>query len=127
LEGYNAYVANLPNGALDGLLSFLQSAVIWWIIGALLWECGRALRRYLALGRFPRSFVVATTSVVGIGFMSYGVIYLVQYLQNVGSPAELPVTVAFVILGLGLVITAGILQQYFKSILNRGVAEPSSG
>jgi hypothetical protein len=70
---------------------------------------------------------VATTSVVGIGFMSYGVIYLVQYLQNVGSPAELPVTVAFVILGLGLVITAGILQQYFKSILNRGVAEPSSG
>jgi putative membrane protein len=127
LEGYNAYVANLPNGALDGLLSFLQSAVVWWIIGALLWECGRALRRYLALGRFPRSFVVATTSVVGIGFMSYGVIYLVQYLQNVGSPAELPVTVAFVILGLGLVITAGILQQYFKSILNRGVAEPSSG
>lgn len=127
LAGYNAYVPD-PHGALDALLSFFHAAIIWWLVGALLWESGRALRRYLSLGRFPRSFLVATTSVVGIGFMSYGVIYLVQYLENLRTLAGLPITIAFVVLGLGLVIAAGILQQHFKSAMNRGGAtDPLAG
>jgi putative membrane protein len=126
LAGYNAYTTN-PHGALDALLSFFQGAMIWWVLGGLVWECGRALRRYLSLGRFPRSFVVATTSIIGIGFMSYGVIYLVQYLENLRTAAGLPLTIGFVLLGLGLVIAAGILQQHFKSVLNRGSAELAPG
>ena len=63
LSGYNNYTGS--NGPpIDRFLYFLQAALLWWLIGAVVWECGRAIRRTLSRGRFPRSFAVATTSIV---------------------------------------------------------------
>ncbi|HTZ62253.1 MAG TPA: DUF373 family protein [Thermoplasmata archaeon] len=125
LTGYNAYAASAAP-PLDRVLFFLQTALIWWLIGAIVWECGRAIRRMLSRGRFPRSFAVATTSIVGIGFVSFGILLLVQYLQGVSPATQLPVMVGLLVAGFGLVIGAGVLQQYFKSAAARAVLEPAA-
>jgi len=123
LSGYNHYVASHA-GPLDRLLFFLQAAILWWLIAAVVWECGRAIRRTLSRGRFPRSFAVATTSIIGIGFVSFGILEMVLYLQGVSPPAQLPLTIALLVAGFGLIIGAGVLQQYFKSLAARTVLEP---
>ncbi|HTT16331.1 MAG TPA: DUF373 family protein [Thermoplasmata archaeon] len=125
LSGYNHY-AGASGGPFDGVLSFLQSGLLWWILGALVWETGRALRRMFARGRFPRSYVVATTSLVGIGLVSYGIVYLVRYLENLTPVAQLPLLAGLIVTGLGLVIGAGMIQQHFRS-LTRTTPPPTSG
>ncbi|HYA57105.1 MAG TPA: DUF373 family protein [Thermoplasmata archaeon] len=127
LNGYNLYSANLGSPPLDRILSFLDGGLLFWVLGALVWETGRAVRRMFVRGRFPRSWVVATTSVVGIGFLSYGIVYLVRYLEGLLSSAGVPLLVGFIVAGLGLVIGAGVLQQYFKAVARRNVPDPTSG
>jgi len=125
LSGYNAYAADLASPPLDRVLFFLQSGLIWWLLGALVWEVGRAIRRTLARGRFPRSFAVATTSIVGIGLVSFGIVYLVRYLQGVSGPSQLPILLALLLAGFGMVIGAGALQQYLKALAARAVVDPA--
>lgn len=125
LSGYNGY-ATSPSGPLDRFLFFLQAAILWWLIGAVVWECGRAIRRTLSRGRFPRSFAVATTSIIGIGFVSFGIVLLVEYLQGVASSTRLPLFIGLLVAGLGLVIGAGVLQQYFKGLAARASVEPAT-
>lgn len=125
LSGYNSYVGN-SGPPIDRILYFLQSALLWWLIGAVVWECGRAIRRMLSRGRFPRSFAVATTSIVGIGLVGFGILLLVRYLQGVSPSTQLPLLIGLLVAGFGLVIGAGVLQQYFKALAARSVLEPAS-
>jgi putative membrane protein len=125
LSGYDSYFGN-PGSPIDRILYFLQSALLWWLIGALVWESGRAIRRTLARGRFPRSFAVATTSIIGIGLVSFGIVLLVRYLQGVSGQAELPLLLGLLIAGFGLVVGAGVLQQYFKSLAAQSVLDPAT-
>ncbi|MGA8542159.1 MAG: DUF373 family protein [Thermoplasmata archaeon] len=125
LSGYNSYV-NGSGGTLDRVLFFLTAALLWWLIGAVVWETGRAIRRMLSRGRFPRSFAVATTSIVGIGFVSFGIVLLVRYLQGISGVATLPILFVLLFGGFGLVVGAGVLQQYFKMLAARAVPEPAS-
>jgi putative membrane protein len=125
LSGYNSYQAN-GGSPIDRSLSFLQVGLLWWLIAALVWESGRAIRRTLSRGRFPRSFAVATTSIIGIGLVSFGIIYLVRYLEGVIGPSTLPLLAGLLVLGFGLVVGAGVLQQYFKVLSGRGAAPPSA-
>ncbi len=127
LTGYNTYQAAGGSPPLDRTLFFLQAGLLWWLLGALVWEIGRAIRRTLSRGRFPRSFAVATTSIIGIGLVSFGIVYLLQYLQGVNGPAQLPLLLALLLGGFGLVIGAGALQQYFKMLAARAVAEAPQG
>jgi putative membrane protein len=127
LEGYNDYYASLSNpNIFDRAVVFLQAGLIWWIGGAIVWEVGRAIRRMFSRGRFPRSFVVATTSIVGIGLVSYGITFLVRYLEGITKPAQLPFLAGLIVTGFGLVIGAGVLQQYFKAAARRSVAGSTS-
>jgi putative membrane protein len=126
LSGYDSYAARASAAPLERIVDFLLSALLWWLFGALVWESGRAIRRTLSRGRFPRSYAVATTSIVGIGLVSFGILYLVRYLQGVSGPAQLPILVGLLIGGFGLVIGAGALQQYLKSLAARAVVEPSA-
>ncbi len=80
----------------------------------------------LSRGRFPRSFAVATTSIVGIGFVSFGIVLLVRYLQGISGVATLPILFVLLFGGFGLVVGAGVLQQYFKMLAARAVPEPAS-
>ncbi|HTW40535.1 MAG TPA: DUF373 family protein [Thermoplasmata archaeon] len=124
LSGYNAYFAG-SGGTLDRTLYFLTDGLIWWLFAALVWETGRAIRRTLARGRFPRSFAVATISIVGIGLVSFGIVLLVRYLQGVSPYGDLPILVALLMGGFGMVIGAGVLYQYFKLLAARATsAEP---
>jgi hypothetical protein len=77
-------------------------------------------------GRFPRSFAVATVSILGIGFVSYGIVFLVRYLQGSTPAPQLALILALIATGFGLGIGAGVLQQYFKAVARRAVAETSS-
>jgi putative membrane protein len=124
LSGYNSYAGNPMLSALDRVLLFLQASLFWWIGGAVIWESGRAVRRTFSRGRFPRSFVVATTSIIGIGLVSYGIVFLLRYLEGITQSAQLPLLVALIATGFGLVIGAGVLQQYFKAVARRATSDP---
>jgi putative membrane protein len=126
LEGYNAYYAALSNPLFVRTVLFLQSGLLWWIMGAITWEVGRAIRRTFSRGRFPRSFVVATTSIVGIGLVSYGITFLIQFLEGIAGPPQLPLLAGLIVTGFGLVIGAGVLQQYFKAAARRSLAEATT-
>jgi hypothetical protein len=69
-----------------------------------------------ARGRFPRSFVVATTSIVGVGLVSYGIVFLVRYLQGLAPVAQVPFLAGLIVTGLGLVIGAGMIHQHFRAL-----------
>ncbi len=114
LSGYNVYVGHPSDGPLDRVLLFLDAATIWWLVGGVIWETGRAIRRYFVRGRLPRSFPTATTSIIGIGFLAYGLIFLVQFLEGVVSATQLYAIVAVLLIGLSLIIGAGLLSQYLK-------------
>lgn len=115
LQGYNLYVAHPAEAPLVRLLLFFEASLIWWLVAAEIWESGRAIRRYLARGRLPRSYPIATTSIIGMGFVAYGMVFLVQYLESYATAAQLPVIVAGLIVGCTLVVGAGVLSQYLKS------------
>jgi putative membrane protein len=123
LDGYNNFVATSLPTPLDRSLLFLQAGLIWWVAGAIVWESGRAIRRMFSRGRFPLSFVVATTSIVGVGFVSYGIVFLVRYLQGITPPTQIPLIIGLIATGFGLGIGAGVLQQYFKAVARRGTAD----
>jgi putative membrane protein len=125
LTGYNQYAAGSGVSPFDRVLLFVQTGLLWWILGALVWETGRALRRMFARGRFPRSFVVATTSVVGIGLVSYGIVFLVRYLQSLAPVTQVPLLAGLIVTGLGLVIGAGMIHQHFRS-LARAATPPTT-
>lgn len=126
LQGYNAYFAD-PNPPLDRAVEFIGSGLLWWIFAAIVWEIGRAVRRMFTRGRFPRSFVVATTSIVGIGCVSFGIVYLVRYLEKYLGADQLPLLVGLIVGGFGLIIGAGVIQQYFKAAARRALTDsPSS-
>ncbi len=126
LTGYNQYIGAAATPPFNRVLVALQSGLLWWILGALVWESGRALRRMFARGQFPRSFVVATTSVVGVGLVSYGIVYLVRYLQNIAPVAQVPFLAGLIVTGLGLVIGAGMIHQHFRALAG-AAAPPTSG
>jgi putative membrane protein len=125
LSGYDSYVANMGASPFVRVLYFLGAGLLWWILGALVWEIGRAIRRTLARGRFPRSFAVAATSIIGIGLVSYGIVFLLQYLQGVGGPGQLPILIAILLGGFGLMIGAGVLQRYLRALADRAVVDPT--
>ncbi|MCI4330912.1 MAG: DUF373 family protein [Thermoplasmata archaeon] len=127
LEGYNVTVGHPNDTPINRGLQFLVASTVWWLVGSEVWESGRAIRRYLLRGRLPRTFPIATTSITGIGFTSYGILYLVRYLEGLEGPAgpsQLPLIVAAIVLGLALVISAGVLSQYFKARSQAGTAAP---
>jgi putative membrane protein len=115
LTGYNLYAGSTGVSLLERILLFIQAGLPWWILGALVWESGRAIRRRLQSGRFPRSWVVATTSVIGIGIVSYGIVFLVRYLEGITPPARVPFLIGLIVGGFALVIGAGVIQQHFKT------------
>ncbi|HEV2165367.1 MAG TPA: DUF373 family protein [Thermoplasmata archaeon] len=115
LSGYNIYVSIPLHTPLDRVLLFMQAALVYWVFAAFVWECGRAIRRYFYRGRFPRSFFVATVSIAGIGLLSYGIVFTVEFLEVLVAPATLPLVVSTLVAGLALIIGAGVLQQYLRS------------
>jgi len=126
LSGYNAYYANLNQTDTGRILIFIQTGLLYWIVAALIWESGRAIRRRFARGRWPRTLPVATVGIVGIGCVSYGTVYLVRYLENLAPIPQLPLVVGLIVTGFGLGIGAGVLQQYFRSVARRTVAGPTT-
>jgi len=127
LTGYNQYIAGATISPFDRVLLFLQTGLLWWILGALVWESGRALRRMFSRGRFPRSFVVATTSIVGVGLVSYGTVFLVRYLQGLAPVTEVTLVAGLIVLGLGLVIGAGVIHQHFRALARAPVPPTTLG
>ena len=114
LAGYNNYIGLPSLSPIDRVVLFLRVGVVWWVVAAAVWEGGRALRRYLLRGRIPRSFPIATTSIVGTGFVGYGILNLVDYLEAALGPSLIPLMIAELVVGFALVIGAGALNQYLK-------------
>ncbi|MCI4373123.1 MAG: hypothetical protein L3K02_05720, partial [Thermoplasmata archaeon] len=75
---------------------------------------------------FPRNFWVATTSIIGTGVLSAGIVYLVRYLEGAIGSSQLPVLIALLAVGFGLLIGAGGLSQYWKMVARRSTLETSS-
>ena len=115
LQGYNAYIGRPGDEPLARLLDFGLAGLIWWLVGSEVWESGRAIRRYFVRGRIPRSYAIASISIVGIGSVSYGMLYLVQFLEAFAGPSQLPVIATSLMAGVALIVGAGALQQYGKT------------
>jgi len=115
LSGYNAYIGHPSEIPLARILFLLNAGLIWWLGAGFAWEAGRALRRYFVRGRLPSSFPIATTSIIGIGFLVYGVIYLIELLESLSGSTQLYAIVATIVTGLALVIGAAVLSQYLKT------------
>jgi hypothetical protein len=101
------------------VLQFTATGLTWWLIASGVWESGRAIRQYLVRGTFPRSYPVAMTSIVGIGFVSFGIVNAAAYIENLTlhsllGPTSLPLIVTLFVSGLALVIGAGAFYQYRK-------------
>ncbi len=126
LEGYNAYYGDGTAALFDRVVQFLQAGLLWWIFASLVWESGRAIRRMFSRGRFPRSFVVATTSIIGIGLVSYGIVYLVRYIEGYSRSSQLPLLVGLIVSGFGLIIGAGVIQQHFRAAARRALDDAAS-
>ncbi len=114
LEGYNGYLPTAPNN-LDRLLHFFLAAIIWWLVGGMIWETGRAIRRYVAKGHIPRSYPIAILSIVSLGFVSYGITYLVEYIEGLQLGSTLPLILGAIAGGLATLVFAGFLTQYLKN------------
>ncbi|HZY70912.1 MAG TPA: DUF373 family protein [Thermoplasmata archaeon] len=114
LTGYNQFVGAPNSEPIVRVLLFLKSGLLWWGFGAGVWETGRAIRAYLVRGRFPQSYPIATTSIVGIGILSYGLVFLVEYLEGVGAAPPLLLIVSAIILGLAIVIGANVLFTFVR-------------
>lgn len=114
LVGYNAYLPTGPNN-LDRLLLFFLAGMIWWLVGGVIWETGRAIRRYVAKGHVPRSYPIAMLSVVSLGFVAYGIIYLVEYIEGLQNGSSLPLILGAIGGGLATLVFAGFLTQYLKN------------
>jgi len=126
LTGYNAYYANISQPIITRILLFIESGLFYWIVAALIWESGRAIRRRFSRGRWPRTFAVATVSIFGIACVSYGIIYLVRYLENTPPIPQLALVIGLIAAGFGLGIGAGVLQQYFRSVARRSMPDPTT-
>ena len=126
LIGYNAYYANISQPIITRFLFFFEASLLYWILAAIVWESGHAIRRRFARGRWPRSLLVATVSIFGVGCVSYGIIYLVRYLENTPPVPQLALAIGLLATGFALGIGAGVLQQYFRSAARRAIADPAS-
>jgi putative membrane protein len=120
LTGYNIFISHPADTPIDRLLRFAAVGLLWWLFAAEVWESGRAIRRYFVHGRLPRSYPVATISIVGIGLVCYGIVYTLAYLEALPlsgllGPAQLPLIVTLIVVGLALVIGAGAFYQYRKA------------
>lgn len=114
LSGWNTYVGFPGRIPIDRVLGFMQSGLVFWFIGALVWECGRAIRRYFLRGRFPRSFLIASTSIAGIGVVCYGILFAVESFEGMIAAENVPLVISTIGAGLALVVGAAVLQQYFN-------------
>ncbi|MGA7860815.1 MAG: DUF373 family protein [Thermoplasmata archaeon] len=114
LEGYNAYLPTAANN-LDKLLSFFLAAMVWWLVGGMIWETGRAIRRYVAKGHIPRSYPIAVLSIISLGFVAYGITYLVGYIEGLLAGPTLVLILASIGGGLAMLVFAGFLTQYLKN------------
>jgi putative membrane protein len=122
LEGYNVYIGSPTAEPIARVLLFIRSGLLWWFLTGELWESGRALRRYLLIGRIGTSYPVATISIVGLAFISYGIVSMIEYLESLPAALPLPFIIGGLVLGFALITTAAVLSQYFKT-----PAEPEGG
>jgi putative membrane protein len=118
LLGYNSWNHHPTSATLERGLAFPASGLIWWLVAGEVWETGRAFRWYIMRSRVPSSYLIATTSIIGIGLISYGILQLVSYLES--FPAQ-PILIVAALIGVGLVfiISAGVLSQYLRTRTGR--------
>lgn len=121
LVGYNASLPLAANN-LDRVLQFFLAAMVWWLVGGMIWETGRAIRRYVAKGHVPRSYPIAMLSVISLGFVAYGITYLVGYIEGLQPSSGLPLILGSIAGGLGTLVLAGFLTQYLKNRTARAAA-----
>jgi putative membrane protein len=115
LEGYNKYIGQASLEPIARVLLFLQFGLVWWFLAGELWESGRALRRYLAIGRIGHSYPIATISIVGVAFISFSIVAMIQYLESLAQALPLPLIIGGLVLGFALMVSAAVLSQYFKT------------
>ncbi len=115
VQGYNAYLHRPSGIPLDRIVGFAEAGLIWWLSAGEVWEVGRALRWYIARSRIPRSFPIATISIVGTGLVSFGLLMWISNLESFSPSLSIFAVAVLLALGIGLVVSAGVVSQYLKS------------
>ncbi|MCI4345626.1 MAG: DUF373 family protein [Thermoplasmata archaeon] len=114
LLGYNQYAGNGSSSPIARLLLFVRTGLLWWFVGGEVWESGRALRRYLTVRKVGAGYPIVTISIVGLGFLSYGVVSMIAFFESVSLAPPLWVLIATFSSGFALTLVAALLSQYVR-------------
>ncbi len=127
VDGYNAYLRLVSTNDLARILQFLLTGLAWWLASGMVWETGRAVRRYLSRGHLPYSYPIAMLSIVSLGLVSYGLVYLVEYLEGLPVPGQLLLIVGAIAAGLALLVISALLVQWMRARTAAAAAAPVEG
>ncbi len=128
LVGYQAYLgaASTANVGVQ-IVSFLSTALLWWLIAGAIWEGGRAIRVLMGRGRFPISLWVALVSLSAFGVESYSLLYFASALLGYNRDL-VGLALVGILLGIAMGAFAGTLHQYLRARdAARAVTETSGG
>ncbi len=91
-----------------------SAAAIWPIIfGFLFFMLGSFINEYISKGSVRLSFIIGSINILGVGMVIIGALDLMMTYVNIG-PSSVAMTIAEVIVGIGLGLIATFVRRFFK-------------
>jgi putative membrane protein len=127
IQGDTSLASTQDNSVGYHIFAFFESALIWWVMAAAIWEGGSAVHQAMTDGTFPSSFWIVVVSITAFGVESYALLFLAAATTGVIPSANLVLNIIGIALGIAMGAFAGVLRQYLQLRSKKAVeaASPS--